>query len=89
MFTFPALAILTIAATRMYRSLSDFSSTSAGGLGSDNFFSAGSGAGSTAVFKANNGSRVPADAISLKPMEVVVHKTFDLSQTTVAQTTSQ
>ena len=85
MFSFPAMVIMTVAATRIYRSLSDFSPTSAGG--SNIFFSAGSG--STAVFKANDGSRVPADAVALKPMEVVVHKTFDLSQTTVTQTTSQ
>ena len=74
------MIIMTIAATRTYRSLSDFSSNSASR--GDNFFSSGS----TAVFK---GSRVPANAIPLEPMEVVVHKTFDQSQTTVAPTTSQ
>jgi hypothetical protein len=79
------MVIMTIAATRMYRSLSDFSTTSASG--GDNFFSSGS----TAVFKANKGNRVPADAEAnaLEPMEVVVHRTFDQSQTTVAQTSSQ
>jgi hypothetical protein len=83
MFAFPAIVILTIAATRIYRSLSDFSSTSASG--GDNFFSTGS----TAVFKANKGSRVAANAIALKHTEIVVHMTFDQSQTTVAPTTDQ
>jgi len=77
---FPAMVIMTIAATRIYRSLSDFCSTSASG--GDNFFSTGS----KAVFR---GNRVPANAIALEPMEVVVHRTFDQSQTTVAETTSQ
>jgi hypothetical protein len=77
------MVIMTIAATRIYRSLSDFSTTS--GSAGDNFFSSGS----TAVFKANKGSRVPGDAVALEPMEVVVHRTLDQSQTTVAQTSSQ
>jgi len=80
MFTFPAMVIMTIASTRIYRSLSEISSNSM--IVGDNFFSTGS----TAVFKS---SRVPANAIPLEPMEVVVHKTFDQSQTTVAETTSQ
>jgi hypothetical protein len=74
------MVIMTIAATRIYRSLSDFSSTSASG--GDNFFSIGS----KPVFKS---SRVPANATALEPMEVVMHRTFDQSQTTVAPTTSQ
>jgi hypothetical protein len=74
------MVIMTIAATRIYRSLSEISSRSV--VAGDNFFSTGS----TAVFK---GSRVPANAIALEPMEVVVHKTFDQSQTTVAETTRQ
>jgi len=83
MFSFPAMVIMTIAATRIYRSLTDFSTTS--GSAGDNFLSSGS----TAVFKANKGSRVPADAVALEPMEVVVHRTLDQSQSTVAQTSSQ
>jgi len=74
------MVIMTIAATRIYRSLSDFPSNSAS-VG-NNFFSTRS----TAVFK---GSRIPANAVALEPMEVVVHKTFDQSQTAVAETTSQ
>jgi hypothetical protein len=74
------MVIMTIAATRIYRSLSDFPLNSV--IVGDNFFSTGS----TAVFKS---SRVPANAIALEPMEVVVHKTFDQSQTTVAETSSQ
>jgi len=75
MFSFPAMVIMTIAATRIYRSLSNFSSNSASR--SDNFFSTGS----TAVVK---GSRVPANVIALEPTEVAVHRTFDQSQTSVA-----
>jgi hypothetical protein len=75
MFSFPAMVIMTIAATRIYRSLSNFSSNSASR--SDNFFSTGS----TAVVK---GSRVPANVIGLEPTEVVGHRTFDQSQTSVA-----
>jgi len=74
------MVIMTIAATRIYRSLSEISSNSV--IVGDDFLSTGS----TAVFKS---SRVPANAIALEPMEVVVHRTFDQSQTTVAETTSQ
>ncbi len=75
------MVIMTIAATRIYRSLMDFSPKSANVR--DNFFSTGS----TAIFK----GRVPANATvtALEPMEVVVHRTFDQSQTTVTCTTSQ
>jgi len=69
------MVIMTIASTRIYRSLSEISSNSM--IVGDNFFSTGS----TAVFKS---SRVPANATALEPIEVVVHRTFDQSQTTVA-----
>jgi len=80
MFSFPAMVIMTIAATRIYRSLSDFSSH--GASVGDSFFPSGS----TAISK---GSRIPANIIALEPMEVVAHRTFDLSQSTVAPTASQ
>ena len=73
-----AIVILSIAATRIYRSLVDFSSNSAGGW--DNFHSSLSAA-------ASKGNRVPAQTISMEPMEVAVNRTYDQSQTT--QTTIQ
>jgi hypothetical protein len=73
-----AIVILSIAATRIYRSLVEFASNSAGGC--DNFHSSLSAA-------ASKGKRVPAQTISLRPMEVAVNRTYDQSQTT--QTTIQ
>ena len=73
-----AIVILSIAATRIYRSLVEFSTNRAGGC--DDFHS-------SLFAAASKGKRVPAQIISLEPMEVAVNRTYDLSQTT--QTTTQ
>jgi len=79
MFPIPAMIIMTIAATRIYRSLVDFSSTTTSGF--DNFHSSGSPASS-------KGSRAPTKVLlGPGPMEVAVRSTYDQSQTT--QTSSQ
>jgi len=77
-FNFPALITISIAATRIYRSLGDFLLDS---YGHSDHNRAGSHLPPKAIAFTAKTNRVPVQSITMLTEEVAIHKTYEQYQT--------